>query len=217
MRVWIFSLPALVASLLAAQPAAITGDYIEDRANKVYGCFCEWSGEGEHGGREAVLGWHVRSGEYRGVDLTGMRMAAVLESRRTLSQGDNPRRSVLFLDSAAPPARRGAAEALLRAHYSGLLGEVLAVHAVPIEFLREPGRATLRIGNLLNVEMRKARLPDDALLGAILWYDPFIPLTESTLGTTLNVKFAGPEFDHRWERSDPGVTGYYGAFRLTPR
>ena len=215
-------LPRLCPILLAiapcfGQPSVIVGEYIEDRANKVYGCYCEWSGDSVNAGREAMIGWNILSGEYRGVDLAGVRAAAVIQGEGTLSQGEARRRSILLIDSAADAGRRRAAEAMLRANYAALLGEVIAVEAMPIEFRRDAERAGLRIGSLLNIDMRKARLPEDALQGAILWYDPFIPLTESTLGTTLNVKFAGPEFDHRWARSEPGVTGYFGAFRLSAR
>jgi hypothetical protein len=217
-RLWGVFLPLLAAAASSGQQAAITGEYIEDRANKVYGCYCEWSGEGEHAGREAVLGWNIVSGGYRGVDLAGVRMAAAIFGERTLSQGAHPRRSILLIDSAANGKQRAAAEALLRANYGALLGEIIAVRAEPIAFARERDRATMRVGTLLNVEMRRARLPEDALQGAILWYDPFVPLTESTLGTTLNVKYGGTEFDHRWQRSsEDGVTGYYGTFRIAPR
>jgi hypothetical protein len=65
--------------------------------------------------------------------------------------------------------------------------------------------------------MRKSRLPDDALPGARDWYDPFIPMTEMNLGTTLTDSYTGPGFNHRWTRYDQGVTGYYGTFTLQAR
>ena len=144
-------------------------------------------------------------------------MAAVIEGEGTLSKGDWPRKSILFIDSGASPRQRAPAEALLRANLGALLGKVLTVRYEPIEFRREPERAVMRIGGLLHVDMRKARLPEDVLQGSILWYDPFIPLEESTLGTTLHARYSGPEFNNRWSRSDPGVSGYYGAFSLEPR
>lgn len=205
---------ALLAGWAWAAPSVITGDYMEDRANKVYGCYCEWSGEGEYAGREAVLAWHIKSGAFRGVDLAGVKFAVAILGDRTLSRGGAVRKSVLFVDRQAPEAQRKAVAALARERYAALLGEVAGVHTAPIEFRREPGAAFVRIGAEVNLEMRKARLVEDSLQGAILWYDPFIPLEESTLGTTLNVKYAGPEFDHRWNRSDAGITGYYGTFKL---
>jgi hypothetical protein len=52
----------LCATLLPAeQPSVIQGDYIEDRSNHVYGCYCEWSGESETNGKEATLAWNIKS------------------------------------------------------------------------------------------------------------------------------------------------------------
>jgi hypothetical protein len=207
---------ALFTGCVCAAQSVITGDYIEDRANKVYGCYCEWSGEGEHGGREAVLAWHVRAGESRGVPLAGVKFAVVILGDRTLSAGAAPRRTILYIDREATPAQRKAVESLARERYAALLGRVAGVHAARIEFRREPGAAFLRIGDEVNLEMRKACLVEDSLQGAILWYEPFIPLAEATLGTTLNVRYAGADFGHRWDRHDAGITGYFGAFKLAP-
>ncbi|SRR5574340_1314448 len=204
----------LAAVFLIAQSGAITGDYIEDRANKVYGCYCEWSGEGEHAGREAVVGWRVRSGSHAGTDLAGVKVAAAIVGDRTLSRAGARRRSTIVIDSRAAPAQRRAAETMLRERFRDMLGEVVQVLAEPIEFEREPDRAVLRIGTLMNLDMRKARPVEDSLQGATLWYDPFIPLKDATLGTTLHVSYSGPEFRHKWSKDDPGITGYYGSFEL---
>jgi len=195
-------------------PALITGEYIEDRSNKVFGCYCEWSGEGEHGGREAVLAWHFQSGEYAGQNLEGLSAAAVIVGERTLSRGHSPRRSVLYVDAAAPPAQQEAGLAWIRARYGEILGRILAAHTVPIDFRMSAAEAALAIGDLAGVRMRRARLPEDALQGAILWYDPFTPLASSHFGTTVHVHYSGPDFDFRWMREDPGVSGYYGTFAL---
>jgi hypothetical protein len=207
----------LATVLCAQQPSQIVGDYIEARSNHVYGCYCEWSGEGVTGGREATLGWHFTAGEYGGTRLAGVKVAAVIVGEHTLSKGAAPRKSILFFDTAASKAQRQAVESLLRERYRELLGEILNVHTVPIQFQREADRATMRVGELLNLTLRKAQLPDDALQGAILWYDPFVPLTESTLATTLNTKYQGRDFNQQWEVSEPTISGYYGRFQLAAR
>lgn len=208
----------MVALLVQAAPAqqrfVVAGDYIEGRSNHVYGCYCEWSGEGVTGGREAILAWSVREGRFEGVPLEGVRMAAVIVGEATLSMGAAPRTSILFLDSSASEAQRQAAERLLRRHFARLLGEVRNVHVAPIRFRREAERATLSVGEMLNLTMRRALLPDDVLQGATLWYDPFIPLVESTLGTTLNHRYWGEDFDQRWAHSEPTTSGYFGRFEL---
>lgn len=208
----------LLGTLLSAQqPAEIAGEYIEGRSNRVYGCYCEWSGEGVTSGREAILAWHVRAGEFRGTPLAGVKVAAVLVAESTLSKGAAPRKSILFVDSASSKAQQQAIETLLREQYGQLLGDIVNVHTVSMKFQLEAERATLQVGQLLNLTMRKAVLPDDVLQGSTLWYDPFIPLTESTLATTLNNKYAGGDFNNRWELSEPGTNGYYGRFQLSVR
>jgi hypothetical protein len=196
------------------QRREVIGDYIEGRSNHVYGCYCEWSGEGQTGGREAILAWAVRQGSFDGVSLAGVKMAAVIVAEKTLSMGQAPRTSILFFDSAASAAQRQAAERLLRQRYALLLGEVRNVHAVPIQFRRDAESAALGVGEMLNLTMRRAVLPDDVLQGATLWYDPFIPLEQSTLGTTLQNRYWGGDFDQRWAHSEPTTSGYFGRFRL---
>jgi len=210
---------AVAVALLAwpvcgQQRREVSGDYIEGRSNHVYGCYCEWSGEGVTGGREAILAWSVREGGYEGVSLAGVKMAAVIVGEGTLSMGEAARTSILFFDSAASAVQRQAAERLLRQRYGRLLGEVRNVYAVPIRFRREAESASLSVGEMLSLTMRRAELPDDVLQGATLWYDPFIPLEESTLGTTLQNRYWGGDFDQRWAHSSPTTSGYFGRFRL---
>ena len=206
----------LLAGVLSAQPpSVIAGDYLESRSNHVFGTYCEWSGERMTGGREAILAWWIKEGSWRGVSLAGVKIAAVIVGEATLSTGAALRTSILFLDSAASPAQREAAESLLRERYGQLLGRVRNVHVAPIEFQRDAETAALSVGEVLNLTLRRARLPEDALPGAALWYDPFTPLIESTLGTTLSQKYSGKDFGQRWERNEVSTSGYYGRFQLT--
>jgi hypothetical protein len=215
MRGFLSALVVLGAAPLGAQTSGIlSGDYIEGRSNHVYGCYCEWSGESQTGGTEAIVAWNIRSGAYRGASLAGVRLAAVIVGESTLSQGSPPRKSVVVVDSAASEIQRKAVEELVGGEYSRLIGRVIEVRKVPIQFEVAPEKATLKVGDLLGLALRKAILPEDALQGARLWYDPFIPLTESTLAVTVNNRYRGREFDTVWSRSEPGVTGYYGRFEL---
>jgi hypothetical protein len=205
----------LAMLLPAAPPAAIEGDYIEERSNHVHGCSCEWSGESVTGGKEATLAWKFARGDYGGVNMAGVKIAVVIQGEGTLSQGHVPRKSVLLLDREATDAQRKASERLVTDYFGDLIGAIISRHVMAIDFLRTPERARLKVEGLLNVEMRKAKLPEDALSGALRWYDPFITLEEYELGTTLNTTFQGSEFDYRWTKSEPGTRSYYGKFRLT--
>jgi hypothetical protein len=207
-----FWLAAFFVSAVQAQP--FLADYVEDRSNRVYGCYCEWSSENVISGREAILAWHVRSGCYRGVDLAGVSVAAVIEGEDNLSRGHPPRKSVLILSEAASAEQRSAAEAWVRDRYGALLGSVLQVYTFPLSFLRQGDQVSLKVGDHLQLEMRTARPETDTMQGATHWYDPFIPLQDATLATSLRSKYSGGEFNRRWDWSDPGITGYFGTIRL---
>jgi hypothetical protein len=211
-----FAALMLGTMLFAQQPSEIVGDYIEARSNHVFGGYCEWSGEAETGGREAVLAWHFRAGEYHGISVAGVKAVAVLVGHATLSIGSPPRNSIVFLDGIASSEQQRAAQSLLREQYGQLVGEILKVNLAPIEFYRDADVARLRVGEVLNVSMRKARLPEDAVQGAKRWYDPFIPLADATLGTALNNSFNGQDFSFHWEYNQPAITGFFGRFRLAP-
>jgi hypothetical protein len=212
-------LTILLAGLVAfaQQPKEVRGDYLETRSNQVYGCYCEWSGQAITAGREAILGWAIGTGEYMGVDLTGVKVAAVIVGQSSLSATTGPRRNVLFFDPNSPKGQQQAAQALLAKEYGDLLGETIAVHVAPVELQGNSDEVHLIAGDFVSVFMRKARLPEDAMKGAKLWYDPFIELTESTLATTLDSRYAGPDFDLTWDDTNPGVKGYYGRFSVKPR
>jgi hypothetical protein len=201
----------------AQERGVITGDYVEDRSNHVHGFYCEWSGEAVAGGREALVAWRIRSGAFGGADLAGVAIAAVLRGERTLSAGAPPRRSALLISASATPQQRLAAESLIREWYGALIGQVLAVRAVPLEFELTGEAARVRAPGLLAIVMRKARAPEDVRPGAIKWYDPFIALSSFELGVTTEAQYSGGELGLTWNRTTPATTGYFGSFRLQAR
>lgn len=199
----------------AGSNSPVTGQYLEDRSNSVYGCPCEWSSEYVSYGREAVLAWKIESGEYEGVSLTGLRLAAVLAGEFTLSVATSPRRSTVYVDAGAPAAQRRAGVAWLQSQYTDVLGHVMGIHELSIQFNIDSESATLRVGDVLDLEMRRANLLEDTQAWASLLYDPLTKLTSSTLGTTLNTQYSGgPDLQMSWTRREAAITGYYGTFSL---
>lgn len=202
----------LLASAALSEDAGITGQYMEDRTMRVYACPCEWSGDWANRGREAVLAWKVEAGEFGGVSLAGVTIVAVLLGRAALTDAATPRRSALYVDSAAPSVQREAAARWLRSEYGELLGRVVAVRSVPIRFGFDPDAMTLDVGSILNLRMRRARIEDDTQPWAQLVHDPFIDLTSSTLATSSHVKYTGTDLSIRWTRDETAITGYFGTF-----
>lgn len=205
----------LAATLAAAEPGTpIAGDYVEARSNHVYTCGCLYSGEMVTDGREAIVIWNFDRGSYRGKSLEGVRVAAVLNSEESLSLEGRARRAVLYLDGIRSDAEKDAVISLLNERYARLIGEIMAVHRAEIVFEKGPGRVSVRIPGIAEVSARSAVLPDDAHLGSLLWYAPFVPLADSTLAMTLLYEYQGADFGKRWWRWQPGITGYFGRFTL---
>ena len=201
---------------LAGGDGLVTGQYLEDRSNRVYGCPCERSSEFMNNGREAVLAWSIESGRFEGQDLAGLRMAAALVGIFTLSEPTSLRRSTIYVDSAAPEPQRRAGVAWLRARFGDVLGTVLTVREAPIAFSMAPDSAEVQVAGTLDVRLRRADIAQDTQPWGALIYDPFIRLAQATLGTPLRTHYAGSELAIRWRREDaiPWISGYYGTFAL---
>lgn len=201
---------------LLLQGGVIQGLYVEDRSNHVHGCYCEWSGESQTGGREAVLAWHFLEGAYGGISLAGAKAAVVLRGEATLSMGFSTRESVLFID-APSPAQRRALESFLRDRYGVFLGRIVRTAQTEIQMEVTGEGARVYVPGTLALEVRKAVLPDDALPGATKWYDPFVPLAEAELGTRVLNRFSARDFNYVWNEKHPMTSGYYGRFVFYPR
>lgn len=200
----------------AGEDSVVTGQYMEDRSNRVYGCPCEWSSEFVSGGREVVLAWKIESGTFDGEDLGGLRLAAVLVGKFTLSEATTLRRSSIYADAEAREPQRRAGVAWLRSRFGDTLGIVQTVQTVPIELQFGPTSVALRVGSALEVRMRQADFGLDTQPWASLLYEPFMKLKSSTLGTALHTRYTGPELAIGWKRDDAltAITGYFGTFAV---
>ena len=200
--------------LAAAEAPAVSGDYLEARSNEVYTCGCLFSGQMTTAGREAILAWRITRGAYQGTALAGVKVVAVVVGDANLGAYDGPRRTALYLDANASDAQLQAILALWRREYSQALGKIAAVHRVSISFTQQGDGVRLSIPNLLEVQARKARLPEDAHPASYVWYQPFVPLRNSSLATALDYEYSGTDFQHQWQDLMPSINGYLGEFAL---
>jgi hypothetical protein len=64
--------------------AALKGDYLEARSSDVFTGPCFAMSEVNLTGQEAILAWKVREGKWKGVDLSGLSVVAVVRASATL-------------------------------------------------------------------------------------------------------------------------------------
>ncbi len=202
------------ATAQAQTGPAISGDYLEVRSGEVYTCGCLYSSEMVTAGREAILVWRVASGEFHGVSLAGIKVAAVVVGDSNLGAYAGPRRSVIYLDGITSPDQKEAVLSLWQHDYSSVLGEIITTHEAPISFERQDGITSVEVPGVVRLDVRKAQLPQDAHLGSFLWYSPFVALRNATLATALHYEYWGFDFQREWRDLAPAVSGYMGTFAL---
>jgi hypothetical protein len=94
-----------------ASAQTLRGDYLETRSADIYTGQCFANGEVNLVGDKAIVAWHIRSGNWNGVDLSGLTVAAAVKAQGTLGdpyEDPYPAESVLFVDEQASAAQKRA-------------------------------------------------------------------------------------------------------------
>lgn len=106
----------------------------------------------------ALLAFHVDSGEVDGVDVGGLGFAMVIDSPPVMADGNW--RVGLLLDAAASAEQADKLGAVLSGGLGGppamlgpLIGEMLGVENVPIDYTDDGRRHRVRIGDGIDVEI----------------------------------------------------------------
>jgi hypothetical protein len=199
---------------LAAEPASVTGTYVEARTAEVFAGACIMNGEAATGGREALLAWKVDKGQVNGVTLDGLAVVAALASDTNLGineiGGDStPARAAIYVDSRANAAQRKALVAMVRSLSGNLIGSVVQETAAPIQFADNGHQITVST-DTLKLAVAK-HLNHDASCGNKQWFGPLTKVDRADMGTTDQNEFSGPALCTKW--SDPNKrSSFFGTF-----
>jgi hypothetical protein len=193
--------------LAAATPllAEISGDYLEVRTCDVYTGPCFANAEMGLTGKEAILVWSVREGQWNNTALDGLKVIAVVKTDDTMGdQSYQPRtgKAVLVVDAKANSAQREALLDFARARAGKLIGEVTSVKSLDITSnlgtCKAGGCAQVKAGSLIDINTRCLGDKDHACGNESAYYPPLTEVngaypafTElaSFKGTGLNVTF----------------------------
>ncbi|HJP90374.1 MAG TPA: DUF1326 domain-containing protein [Pyrinomonadaceae bacterium] len=195
-----------------AENVSLRGDYVEVRTASVFAGACHYNGEVVTTGRDAMMAWNVTSGKWQGVDLTGVRVMAIISSDANLSENNAARQSEIIVDSNASRTQALAMVNALREKYAASLGNVVAVRSAPISFERK-GRTYAVVTNeaAINVEA----MPNDLCckMPNLVWYTPLVGLENRKVGYTSNASYSGKVVGEPWSRSGEN-SAFYGSFSL---
>src|SRR4029453_4138142 len=132
----VIALTALSSLMFRSQAENIParGDYVEVRTASVFAGACHYNGEVTTAGREAMMAWNFTSGKWEDVDLTGVRLMAIVSSDVNLSETNADRQSEIIVDSSVSRTKAMAALNALKGKYAASLGRIVAVRFAPINF-----------------------------------------------------------------------------------
>lgn len=195
----------------AAESAGIRGDYIEVRTASVFAGACHYNGELTTTGRDALMAWHISSGEWQGVDLTGVSIVAIVSADDNLSNPGATRRSEIILDRNASRAQEAAILDLLKGKYASSLGEIVSVRSAPVSFNHEGKSYAVGASDLASINVEA--MPNDLCcrMPNMVWYSPLVPLENRKVGYTRKARYSGGVIGEAWQRSGEN-SAFYGSF-----
>jgi hypothetical protein len=193
-----------------AENVSIRGDYLEVRTASVFAGACHYNGEVTTTGRDAMMAWNVTSGKWQGVDLSGVRVMAIINADANLADKDVARRSEIVIDSSASRMQAMALLNALKQKYASSLGTIDSVRTAPISFVRN-GRTFSAVADdaAINVEA----MPNDLCckMPNLVWYTPLVGLENRKVGYTSKAFYSGNTVSEPWSRSGEN-SAFYGSF-----
>ena len=203
----------LVALGSSAESEGLKGDYVEARTASVFAGACHYNGELTTTGRDAVMAWSFTSGGWRGVNLAGVRVLAVVSADENLASEGAPHRAEIVIDSEASDAQSAAVLDLLKSKYAASLGNILTVRRLPVGFRREGESFTVSASGVASLNVNAMPNHECCRMPHLVWYAPLVPLGDRKVGYTKKALYAGGAAGEAWQRSGEN-SAFYGSFSL---
>ena len=201
----VFHLATVVAT------AEIEGEYLEARSVDVYTGACHFGSDYVEGGREATLVWQIESGTWNNVSLSGLTIVAVVSADQNLDLDQNARRSVLYLDPQVTPAQQQSVVDLMQTKRSAVVGQVVAVKKIEINFSKTDLNYKLRVGQILALDV--SRFPCyECTQPRQIWYRPLEKIDQPILGKSETYRYQDEVLSVRWNRGLPSNNIFVGRF-----
>jgi hypothetical protein len=192
----------------------VRGEYIEARTADIYTGPCFANSEMNHTGDLAVIGWSIEKGEWNGVKLDGLKVAAVLRAQSTLGVDPGAVRSVLILDEKAGLSQRLALRAFAENMGDDLLAEIVRTETAPMKFQSANVHsrfAVFEAGELARVATRPLAEGDQICHNERTYYDPLTRMDHAMPAFTEALSFQGKGLGTTW--SYPGKrSSFVGTF-----
>ena len=214
---------AAAVSYAAGLPGKnISGNYIEARTADVYTGPCFANGEAEINGKEAVLGWKINNGAWKGVNIAGLGVVGVIRAQHTIGNVHVPSNSgiaVLIVDSRANAEQREALIAFAKSQGGPLMQNVVKVLSAPVDLTIEGGNlhggaARLTAGSLAEIRTRAMTEADHTCGNEDIFYPPLAKLDHVMPAYSLENSYQGEGLGERWS-SRLRRSSFIGTFKVS--
>ena len=191
------------------QATAITGDYLEVRSCDIYTGPCFANAEMGLTGKEGMLVWSIRQGEWKGVSLSGLKVIAVVAPDATL--GDlryEPQsgKAVVIVDAAANVSQQDALLDFARSMAGDLIERVTEVKTSSIEsslgVCKEAGCAQIKVNGLIDISTRCIGDKDHLCGNERTFYPPLTSVSDAHPVVTQWASYNGSGLDRTWQLTD---------------
>ncbi len=195
-----------------AEPWKVNGTYFE-ACNCAAACPCVFLSAPTEGECTAIIAWHIDQGSSGGVKLDGLNVAMLVYTPGHMLQ--TKWKVALYLDDQASADQQAALGGIFSGQAGGhlaalapLIGEVMGVKAVPIEYLANGKTRSLRIPDLAEVEIEAMEGQGGELV--TINHHPFTPVPgqAAVVSTSKRLNI----HDHGIALEISGKNGFYSPF-----
>jgi len=195
---------------------SISGEYFEN-CNCDILCPCitsSMAGPADNDRCRVPLVMHIEEGEKDGVSLRGLNAIMLVDAPAVMGEGGW--RVALYIDETADESQRRSLVDILSgaaggvpAALSPLIGEVLGVKFVPIDYRAENGRKSVRVPGIMEFEVEPVTNPETGetleVTGTIHPMGSNLPIARGVKGA-----YADPEYGLSFDNS--GKNGHFREF-----
>jgi len=207
-----------LATAKTARP--ISGDYLEVRSCDVYTGSCFANAEMGLTGKEAMMVWSVREGEWKGTSVAGLGVIVVVHTDGTL--GDlryQPRagKAVIIVDSKASSAQKKALTQLAQSLAGPLISQVVDVKtsdlSITLGKCDKSGCASVKAPGLVDISTRCLNGKDHLCGNEEIFYPPLTRITAAQPAFTEISAFTGTGLGLTWQGAGQR-NAFVGSFSL---
>lgn len=196
----------------------IEGRYVEVRSCDVYTAACYANSETSLEGKEAILTWDITQGTWEGVDLTGLKVMAVVRTKNTLAKSPEEAgvaKTILLVDKKADGKQKEALIQFAKSMAGPLAKNIVKVEDVPIAVeingCSKGTCAAVKAGDLVEIEARCLHENDKHCGNDKAYYPPLTKVDNAMAHFTEHDSFQGEGLGVKWDDSGRR-SAYIGTF-----